>query len=421
VRVETPFATVAALLALFAGGCSRCTTEAVDEPKDAAPPVTTAEPVSKASLLPPPAPWTFSPKRIGPGRPGVALPSGCRERAPLVRAKVAASTRFVASPTALGTLVVADADPAESPPRLLGVAAMTLSAEGASTGPVALPWLDAAAMPRLSRTSAGTWLAAYDEPGEGRLSRVLVYRGEEAWPMGEGDRFDAVDLACGASACALLTTRLGTVATAGAELFVGSPDEPVSSWKRTEIAPAAAESDARPSCIARVESASGVVATLLEGGELVFWEANAGAEAREMGRMPAPFGMLDAIVTNQPIALVYGSAVDDEGCAQEGGKLRFERPQKGAIEIRSHAPPTSGALRALTRGVLATYLAPMGCDAPRKVVYAVVLDAEGAPISAPMPVADATSYAVAARGEEVDLWIQEGDEVTWVRASCAAP
>ena len=174
--------------------------------------------------------------------------------------------------------------------------------------------------------------------------------------------------------------------------------------------------------IARVEASAdgGVVAALLEGQELVFWEAQDGA-ARSLGRVPAPFGVVDATVAAQPIALVYGAAIDDEGCAKEGGKLRFERIGKEAAAVRAHAPPISGALRPLERGVLATYLAPLGCGVTRKVAYAVVLDGEGTPISAPMPVADATHFAVAARGADVDMWLQAGDEVTWVRATCRAP
>jgi hypothetical protein len=121
------------------------------------------------------------------------------------------------------------------------------------------------------------------------------------------------------------------------------------------------------------------------------------------------------------VALVYGNTVNDEGCAREGGKMRFERPGKEAAALRAHAPPTAGALRPLGRGAIATYLAPMGCGVERKVVYAVVLDAEGKPISSPMPVADASSFAVAVRGGDVDLFVQLEGEVTWVRASCQAP
>ncbi|TKC94656.1 hypothetical protein [Polyangium fumosum] len=421
-----PLFTAAALLFL-ATGCDRCTPKDKDTKADAGPPAPI--PIPKDELLPPPAPWVFKPARIGPGIPGIALPTGCEMRAPLVRAKVAPSTRFVAAPRGIGTLVVADADEQETPPRLLGVAGLVLDAEGESKGATPLPWLDADAMPRLARTDAGVWLAAYSEQGEDKLSRGFVHQGDHATPIGEGDRFDALDLACGSSRCALLTTRLGNVAVAGAALWVGLPNEPASSWKRTEIVPDTPESDARPSCIARLEApppgsdagaGGGVVAALLEGQELVFWEATDGA-ARSLGRVPAPFGIVDATVAARPIALVYGATIDEEGCAKEGGKLRFERVGKEAAEVRAHAPPVSGALRPLERGVLAAYLAPLGCGVARKVAYAVVLDAEGTPVSAPMPVADATSFAVAARGADVDMWIQMGDEVSWVRATCAAP
>jgi len=140
-----------------------------------------------------------------------------------------------------------------------------------------------------------------------------------------------------------------------------------------------------------------------------------------MGRVPAPFGIVDATVLGRPVALVYGAPVDDDGCATQGGVMRFSRVGAPDVDVRAPAPATNGALRPLARGGLATYIAPLGCEVERKVVYAIVLDDDGAPTSAPMPVGDASSFAVATQGDKVDLWIQRDDDVVWIRATCTAP
>ena len=276
-------------------------------------------------------------------------------------------------------------------------------------------------MPPSAQSEAGRWLAAYTEPGERENAlRVLLFREGKAELVSEGDRLEAVDLACGAARCALLTTRAGTVAAAGADLWIGKPEEPIGAWRRVEIVPAAGDSDAHPAGIARVDPVP--MAALVEGGELSFWGAEETGGAREVGRVPAPYGMIDAAVMGeQPVALVYGNTVNEAGCAQEGGKMRVERPGKEAGLLRAHAPPTAGVVRALGRGAIAAYLAPLGCGVERKVVYAVMLDAEGKPVGNPMPVADASSFAVGVKGGDVDLFVQLEGEVTWVRAACQVP
>ena len=404
-------------LVASAQGCNRCSTK--DPKADAAPPLPSAISVAKEDLLPPPAPWTFKPARLGPGMPSFALPQGCTLREPTVHASVAASTKFVATSLGLGTLVVADADPKETPPKLVGVAGVLLDPQGASKEPAALPWTDAAAMPRIARSKTGSWFAAFTHTADEQPSEVFVYQNNKITSLGEGDRFDAVDMLCGNTRCALLTTRKGNVLALGASVVVGSPDEPVASWKNFEITPSAGDSNVRPSILAAVDPK--VIVAMIEGQELVFFEAESSPAGREIGRVQAPHGIIDATMTDAPLALVYGAEVDDEGCAREGGKIHISRPGKEPIEIRAHAPPTSGSLRTLAQGTLATYLAPLGCGQPRKVVYAVVLDPAGSPVSAPMPIADAQSYAAASDGENVDIWIQLEDDVTWLRARCATP
>ncbi len=67
--------------------------------------------------------------------------------------------------------------------------------------------------------------------------------------LGEGDGLFASDLACGASRCALLTSRQASVMPPGAEVRHGRPEEAFSRWARVEIVPEAGDSDAVPFAI----------------------------------------------------------------------------------------------------------------------------------------------------------------------------
>lgn len=402
-------------------------------------------------MLPAPRPWSFAQAR---GRPSVAVPLQCRLRAPLALAKVASSTRFVAEPRGLATLVVADAE--GDVPVLTGVAALTLDPDGVSRDPKPVPWLAADHLPRLARDAGGAWIGALSRvDGEGSGS-VDVWQKGALETLGEGERFTAVDLACGEGVCALLTTRRARVAAPGAEIRIGAPGEPASAWKTIEIAPSSAGSDAYPFGLARVGAPSGdgsgggtdsVMAALVERGECAFWAAGGGSEPREVARLRAPYGVLDALAAPDPIAMTYGSPVGDDGCfgaargeggegdedgedpedrdepsaGAPGARVRFERAGLPGVDVRVPAPPLSGALRRLGRGALAVWLAPLGCGMERRVVYAVVLDPKGAPVSEVIPVGDADHFAVASLGEEVDLWVQREETVTWLRMSCAAP
>jgi hypothetical protein len=473
------------VLSLSAAGCGRCSPsgegsesggDSASHGSRGAPPASSPLP----PLLPAPKPISFSKLR---GRTSVAVPEGCELRGPIVEARLPASSRFVAEPRSLGTLIVADS--AGDPPALTGVAALTLDPEGEARDPKPLPWTEASSLPRLARADGGAWLAAVTR-GEGSTGRVDLWRGGALDPVGEGDHFEAADLACGAGRCALLTTRLGKVAAPGAEVWIGAPTEAVSAFRRITIAPSAGESDAHPVGIAAVDpegATSGVVAALAEKGTCAFWLADASptdGRPREIARVPAPYGVLDAIMAPNPVALTYASAVGENGCvatgprgdgtesgsgnesgsesegesdrerdregeAPEPGKepgkegapgareeppgtrtlaaagsagLRFERAGLPGIEVRTPAPPTAAALRRLARGAIAVWVAPLGCGLARRVVFAVVLDEQGAPVSEVMPVADGGRFAVAAQGASVDLWMEREEALTWVPLTC---
>jgi hypothetical protein len=364
-------------------------------------------------MLPPPGAWTFAPVHKDFD---VAAPERCALRAPLVRALVAPTTQFLAEAHTLGALVVADG--ADDPPRLLGVAALRLDPAGSSHDPRPIPWLTIASPPRLGRTAAGRWIGAFDHPGDHGATSVVLGRDGAVERLGEGDAFEASDLACAGETCALLTSRIGRVALPGALIWSGNAADPRDRWQPIEIAPADPTSEARPFGLASVEALPGgdlaITAALIDRGTIVIQRLERGA-AREAGRLPAPHGLLDVLdLPARTVAMTYGAP------GEGGASIRFERTGRPPVVVRTPAPPIGGSLRRLAQGALATWIAPLDGSRPRRVLYAVVLDGDGAPVGAPMAVADASSYAVAAASAEVDLWVHNDARVTWMRLRCAA-
>lgn len=450
------------LLLLALAGCGRCSRSSSDP--DGGPP---APPPPPPELLPAPSPLTFAPVR---GRTSVAIPQHCKLRSPITEAKLSPSARFLAEPRSLGALLVAEAQ--GDPPVLSAVSALTLDPNGPSRDPRPLPWPDdgsvtSFALARADGSPEGI-LAAIESAGDAGATRVDLWRSGVVDPIGEGDRFHAVDLACDQGRCALLTTRMGKVAAAGAEVRVGAAGESAASWQRVEIIPSQGGSDAQPLALARVAVPSapgapptpGVVAALMEKGSSAFFSAGEPGGPREIARIHAPYGVLDVLAAPDPIAMTYGSPVDENGCsvrgavppdserveedeedsgADEGDEngtgsapaqapelspgawIRIERAAAPGVDIRVPSPPVSGALRRLSEGALAVWIAPLGCGFARHVVYAVVLDASGAPVGSPIPVADGERFAAASSKDAVDLWLQREQALTWIPLTCAPP
>lgn len=416
------------LLAL--SSCGPCA-PAPPEPADADSPAPLEAPVP----LPTARPWVFRELR---GRPTVAAPLGCAPRAPTMQAEVPSTTGFVAEHGSLATLVVADATAGGA--QLTGVGAMRFDAAGALAEQRPIPWLTPTTAPRLGRAAGGGWIATIAEQAEAGAWSVELWRDGAIEPVGEGDHFEAVDLGCAGGRCALLTPRLGPVARPGAEVRIGAAEAPIAGWQRVVIEPAEADSEAYPLAIAGLEGAaaaqgaagaatkpgagpagSGPLVALVEKGEILFFRVE-GAGAQEAGRIAATHGVLDVLAFPEVTAMVHGTPIDERGCVppEAGGAdavVRFARTGEAA-ELRTPAPPLRGALRRLARGALATWIAPLGCGAQRRVVYAVVLDPAGKLAGEVIPVGDAERYAVASEGDDVDLWLQQAEAVTWVRLRC---
>jgi hypothetical protein len=403
---------LAAWLTLALAGCApRGCDEQRDQDVDAAPP-------------PPPSrlPSTPQPLRFGAlrGRSELAVPAHCRERAATVRADVPASVRVVAEPTSLASLLVAEAS--GSPPHLDAAGVLDLDPQGTSRLVAVVPWFEAVELPRLGRTRDGRWLAAVAQNGDGGAT-AWMWRGlrgavTPAEVVGSGDGLQAVDLTCGVDRCALLTTRISRVAAPGAEVRVGAAGSALASWRRFEIGPTAgAHTESSPFALCSVEP--NVTLATIEGRQVALWRVE-GDTAQEAWRLPAPHGVAE-VLDEPPLAVTFSSAVGDDGCAPAGANLRIERPGKAPLELASPAPPLATSLRRLGRGALLTWIAPLACGAERRVIFAVVLDAAGAPLGDVMAVGDASGFAVASEGAAVDLWVHRGAEVAWMRLACAAP
>lgn len=414
--------TLASTVAL--AGCARCSGESTgSSTSSSSSAATTAAPPVVALLPPrvsPPAPWEFASVR---GPPGVALPDHCRYRAPLLKAPVPITTHFAADARAPGVLAVAETQGA--PAAVVRSGVLALLPQGETRAGEWVPWPDARGVPRLAKIGerwVGAWHAARPEGG----SEVVLFHDGAAASLGVGDAFVAADLACGASRCALLTSRVGRVAPAGADvvLFDGAAQTPL---RTITIEPAEGTSGARPFGLVGVDGPLGVGAVLVDDDEAVFWKAEGDGGATAWAHVPAKYGVLEAMVLgDRPVILAHGNVVDEQGCAREGSdaagaKLQIGRAGEAAIELRTPGAPSLAALRPLGRGALAVWLAPLGCGAARHVVFAVVLDAAGVPSAAPMPVADGETFAAAASGADVDLWIRRAAEVFWLRMTCEGP
>ena len=86
--------------------------------------------------------------------------------------------------------------------------------------------------------------------------------------------------------------------------------------------------------------------------------------------------------------------------------------------MKKHTSRMSGVKNDTLNQNAMTWMAPLGCGVSRRVVYAVKIDSAGQPTGSVIPVGDAERYAVASDGDDVDLWLQQPDAVTWMRLRC---
>ena len=382
-------------------------------------------PTDASALLPVPPALVFDRAR----RPNeFAAPEHCALRAPIVIAPMtSADARVFAESHTLATLLVGEAT--GTPPALARAGAMLLDPTGPSRAAAPVAWFETEEPPRLAVDADAKVLAAVNRAGDNAPPRIAIGRGAHIEDLIDTAGLRASAIACDHGDCAMLTSRRAD--EPGAEVWFGRADGASRSWTSVAIEPTrqGAMSDARAFTIGRIDGARetvdagasvNTVAVLAELGELVFFAVDRRG-SREFARLPAKHAAIDAIATRSPLAMVHDSDVNDEGCSPVGGSIALVRASLPAAHLHVAAPPTKGFLRPLVRGYCAGLIAPLGCGKSRSVAYGVVLDDDGTPTSALMPIGDATSYAVAASGPDVDVWLTNDASLTWLRLRCEAP
>ena len=346
---------------------------------------------------------------------GYGVPGGCRPRLPVRRAVLPeGDARFLSARGSAEDLVVARGN-AES--KLVTHRGIVSLGQGAWRD---VPWRELESPPSMDRSDAG-WLAALTAAREGSGAEAIVWReGRGATPTGVvGDQLTVADLACDRAHCAVLTTLARPTIAPGATVLFGRSNEPPSRWRRTDIEPSP-DAAWRPSAIVSIDGSNGGVVVALESsGEAALWRTDAGG-AKRLGRTPAPHGVLEHVATAPPVVVTPGRPLDD--CRTDRFPLSI-RPTDGgnAFDLDAHAAPLSAIGRPLTDGALLAWVAPVSCRMrDRTVLYAVLLDRGGRPASSVMSVADAEGFALAARGDRVDLWLLQGSAIAWVQADCSA-
>jgi hypothetical protein len=361
------------------------------------------------AALPAPEPWTFGAMR---SQAAIALPPGCNERAPPLRAVLPRDTRMVAEPTTLGRMWVAEgaySHGGRGPGVAVGEpfradAAGIVTFDDGLTRATAAPW-PLAGVPVLA-AAGGSWLLLFDRAG-GAQAQLHAWRDDHEQHLGAG--LAARELACGAERCALLVKHQSAGA-ARWEVWLGGGAEPLLSWQRVELAGEAV-------AIALGDDA---IAVTREGGRARFWRVRGAEAPAALAEVDAGAGPLAAVAAPTPLLLATAPSALADGCPEEGGVV--VAPAGGPpVRLRAPQPAVAGALRRLGGGVLAAWRAPARCGSRQGMLYAARLGANGAATAPVTTVGVADDFAVAVAGGDVDLWLADHRDRTlsWIRASCS--
>lgn len=339
----------------------------------------------------------------------IGLPAGCimktkGKRAPLPKHR----TRFFSPPGSASELILGTDEDGDG----LVDRDVVLTAEGnPSRG---LPWKRLDAPPLLARTAAG-YLSLDVESIGGALERAVVWREPgRLEPLAEGEKLEAVDLACEAGTCAVLLTRAARTAGPGATVFIGDSAAPASSWTRTDVA--GEDKGFAPFSIVAVRT-KGAVVSLAAGSLLAVWRVDAG-KAESLGTITAPYGTYDVALGAEPFAVSPSRSIETP-CTVDGFSVRSITASGKTRDVDGQVPPSQVITRRVQGGFMVAWLAPVSCRHDgQSVVRAFLLDESGAPASSTMAVADADGFAVSTEGENADLWLSRRGELVWVRATC---
>lgn len=354
-------------------------------------------------------------------RPAVSLPPNCSLDGPTLRTDLQTQDlRFAAVPDMLFRLAVAQGRSDSGTAVRRG--ALGFRPDG-GTDVVAFPWLYLDVLPPIAGSSAG-WVAVLEQQQDiGSVSSLWLWReGRAPERLAEGDQLVAIDLRCTGEHCVVLTLRPGAVATRHVSLWFGAIQSGVGGLARHDVDWDIAE-DAQAAVVSglagwapQARTAWLSVSTPDGVGFVDVTPSTVGS--RQFVDLPSDEHVLDAQVTSKGVGVVVSTV--RESCTTNA-LVRVSSPDR-SMEIKiSSVPPTSGFLRTLGRGLLATWISAVNCEAPeRKVVYAQVLDADGAPTSAGTYVlGDASGYAVTTSGDVLHVWLRDPTGVTWIRGKCA--
>lgn len=387
-----------------------------------------------ALLLPAPEPWV-----MGAAGDEAALPPPCRHRDDPLSVVLRRESRIASEPRTTGRVLVAEgashvvgerkpAHPALALKRWSADAAGLMTMQHGPGEVTAMPW-GSGERPRIAHAGERRWLALLevDRP-EGRRE-LHLWRDGDGTRIGEAEALSPASLRCRRGWCAILTAPVdatGTpTATSGASLWLGPATEPIHGWRRVEL-----EADAaKPFEVSGLSvTEKGVVAhaTLVDDLRAhVFAVDEKGA--RPVASPLAPHGLVATAVATEPVVVAFAGPTGPRRCDASGGGVNVTVGDGEAIQLRSALPAERGDAHAIDGGMLVTWLAPARCDGPRRVLHAAILDERGRPAAPVTVVGEAESYAVAARGSDVDLWLRRpggltgpGDmgTVLYLRARC---
>jgi hypothetical protein len=293
---------------------------------------------------------------------------------------------------------------------------LTIHGDRASVDPA--PWPEQGSV-HVARAGAD-WLFAFgDRPSGAGVDRVMVVRGERQELLAAGRGLVAIDLRCDVRWCAILVDSPASGGTA----WLGSVAEPAGAWQPLAL-PALAERPQHPLAVVRLPGAdaehpTGVVVAVADDVRLRFYALRVDRPPQEQSSLSAPHGVLAVSGGPRPAALVRAGDPGRDGCAATGAGALVARPEREAVALPGALPPTRGALHPIGDGAyLATWLAPDGCASARLLLFAAMVRADGTPAAPVTAVGDAADYAVAARGEDVDLWIAADRTVSYLPLDC---
>jgi hypothetical protein len=399
------------MLLIAAGpGCSSCGKESDRDP------TTTASSFEVAPGRLEPA-WSW--KTVDARH--TAMPSECRLlSAPLRHARKTQGLLFVASAGDVGTLAVAtgEHDP-ESVTSTRGLVTLGIESPAKVRD---VPWLRFEAPPVMASSSKG-WIALLSEQDAfGPKTKAWLWReGGKLDVLADGDQLSVVDARCDGSQCLVLTTRAADVATRGASLWMGDAGAPSEAFTRVDVNADQVGEGALPSGIVRWDGATKSAVVLFDEPKHTRFVRVDAKGVHDAGKVERGVVLIDATSTRDAnVVVMTRGEPDANGCVGAGGKVEIAVPGHASAFLPSTVPPASGYARSVGEGAFVTWIAPLNCRATeRKVVYGVVLGADGQPLSTAMAMGNADGHAIATHGDEVHVWLRDPEGVTWLRAKCS--